>query len=82
MSRRKILAALKKKNIPAERVEYIRGDPTPSGYADGWDIDMSEDTVDKLFEAGFIRCQEDNQVDTTDEAIEWIESMPALKPNN
>jgi len=30
MSKRKILAALKKKNIPVERVEYMRAEPTPS----------------------------------------------------
>jgi len=81
MSKRKILAALKKKNIPSERVEYIRGDPTPSGYANGWDIDLSEDTVNKLFDAGLILCQEYNQIDTTDEAIEWVENMPTLKPS-
>jgi hypothetical protein len=38
MSKRKILAALKKKNIPVERVQYMRGEPTPSGYANGWAV--------------------------------------------
>ena len=43
MSKRKILSALKKKNIPVERVEYVRGQPTPSGYANGWSIEITEE---------------------------------------
>lgn len=79
MSKRKILAALKKKNIPVERVEYMRGCPTPSGYANGWDIVITEDTENRLFDAGFSNCCQENEIDTTDEVIEWIESMPELK---
>lgn len=79
MSKRKILAALKKKNIPVERVEYMRGEPTPSGYANGWDIEITEDTEDMLFDAGFSNCGQVNEIDTTAEVIEWIESMPDLK---
>ena len=79
MSKRKILAALKKKNIPVERVEYMRGEPTPSGYANGWDIEITEDTENRLFDAGFSNCEQVNEIDTTDEVIEWVESMPKLK---
>jgi hypothetical protein len=79
MSKRKILAALKKKNVPVERIEYMRGVPTPSGYANGWDIEITEETEDRLFDAGFSDCQQTNEIDTTDEVIEWVESMPILK---
>ena len=79
MSMRKILAALKKKNVPVERVEYIRGELTPSGYANGWDIEITQDTEDRLFDVGFSDCQQNNEIDTTDEVIEWVESMPILK---
>ena len=79
MSKRKILAALKKKNVPAERVEYMRGCPTPSGYANGWDIEISEDTEDRLFHEGFENCSTVNELDTTEDVLEWIESMPILK---
>lgn len=78
MSKRKILAALKKKNIPVERVEYMRGQPTPSGYANGWDIEITEDTENILFDAGFSNCEQVNEIDTIDEVIEWINSMPTL----
>ena len=47
MSKRKILAAFKKKNIPVVHVQYMRGCPTPSGYASGWDIEITEDTENK-----------------------------------
>lgn len=79
MSKRKILAALKKKNIPTERVEYMRGCPTPSGYANGWEVEITEDTENRLFDAGFSDCEQVNEIDTSDEVIEWIESMPELK---
>lgn len=79
MSKRKILAALKKKNIMAVRVEYMRVCPTPSGLADGWDIEISEETENKLFDAGFSNCEQVNEIDTASEVIEWVESMPVLK---
>ena len=78
MSKRKILAALKKRNIPVVRVEYMRGQPTPSGYANGWDIEITEEIVNKLFDAGYSDCEQLNEIDTTDEVIEWVESMPTL----
>ena len=79
MSKRKILAALKRKGIPVVRVEYMRGCPTPSGYANGWDIEISEETENKLFDKGFDNCTTINEIDTTDEALEWVESMPTLQ---
>ena len=79
MSKRRILAAFRKKNIPVERVEYIRGCPTPSGYANGWDIEIDLEVEDKLFEAGFEDCSTYNEIDTTEEVLEWIDGMPTLK---
>lgn len=78
MSKRKILAELKKKNVPTVRVEYMRGQPTPSGYANGWDIEITEETENKLFDAGFSDCEQLNEIDTTDEVISWVNSMPTL----
>ncbi|MCC9659274.1 MULTISPECIES: hypothetical protein [unclassified Pseudoalteromonas] len=78
MSKRKIVSALKRKNIPFVRVEYVRGCPTPSGYANGWDIEISEATEDRLFEAGFSNISTVNEIDTTEEALKWICSMPNL----
>lgn len=78
MSKRKIVAALKRKNIPFIKIKYARGCPTPSGYASGWDIEISEETEIKLFEAGFSKCSTMNEIDTTEQALEWIGSMPCL----
>jgi hypothetical protein len=78
MSKRKILAALEKKNIPVERVQYMRGQPTPSGYANGWDIEITEDTENRLLDAGFSNCKQLNEIDTTSEVIDWIGTMPIL----
>lgn len=78
MSKRKILSALKKKNIPVVRVEYMRGQPTPSGYANGWDIEITEETENKLFDAGFDDCEQINEIDTTSEVLSWIDTMPTL----
>ena len=78
MSKRKILSALKKKNIPVERVEYVRGQPTPSGYANGWSIEITEEVENRLFDAGFSDCEQENEIDTTGEVIEWINTMPTL----
>ncbi len=78
MSKRKILAALKKKNIPVERVQYMRGEPTPSGYANGWDIEITDETVGRLYDAGFSNCSQFNEIDTTEEVIDWISTMPTL----
>jgi hypothetical protein len=79
MSKRKILAAFKRKNIPVVRIEYMRGCPTPSGYANGWDIEITRETEDLLFDAGFEACTTLNELDTTSDVIEWVESMPTLK---
>ena len=56
----------------------MRGQPTPSGYANGWDIEITEEIESKLFDAGFSDCKQLNEIDTTDEVIKWVESMPAL----
>lgn len=79
MSKRKIVSALKRKNVPFVRVEYVRGCPTPSGYANGWDIEISEETEDRLFEAGFSNCSTMNEIDTTEEVLEWIGAMPNIE---
>lgn len=82
MSKRKIVTALKKKNIPFERLEYIRGSPTPSGYADGWELDISDITEDRLFLAGFENCQAlENDLGSLAEAIAWVERLPYLEPS-
>lgn len=78
MSKRKILAAFKKKNIPVVSVHYVRGVPTPSGYANGWDVEITENIESRLFDAGFSNCSQFNEIDTTDEVIDWIASMPTL----
>lgn len=79
MSKQKIQTALNKKNIPYERIEYQRGCVTPSGYANGWDIEITKETEDRLFSAGFKDCELINEKDTTEEVLIWIENMPQLE---
>ena len=79
MSQRKIEAVLKRKGITSERIEYERGIPTPSGYANGWTIEMSETIADKLFDNGFADCDCSNEFDTIRDVLEWIERMPVIK---
>ncbi|MCL1126725.1 hypothetical protein [Shewanella surugensis] len=79
MSARKIKSALTKKNIPVERVEYVRGCPTPSGYANGWDIDISEETVEQIYMKDEVASPEqNNEFDTLSDVLDWVESLPAL----
>lgn len=79
MSARKIKSALTKKNIPVERVEYVRGCPTPSGYANGWDIDISEETVEQIYMKDEVASPEqNNEFDTLADVLDWVESLPAL----
>ena len=69
MSKIKILSALKKKGITPQNVEYVRNEPTPSGYAAGWEIELSEYDSETY-------CEEvNNDLDTFDEVMEWIESI-------
>ena len=77
MSKRKILAALKKKGLSAGEIEYERGCPTPDGYYDGWTI-----ALDEKSEA--LCCTADADGDwwpvftdgNLEEVMKWIESLP------
>lgn len=69
MSSKKILSALKKKGITPVNVEYVRSTPTPTGYAAGWEIELSDYDSDTYCEDIY------NDLDTFDEVMEWIEGI-------
>ena len=79
MSKRKIESLLKKKGISAERIEYMRGQPTPYGYANGWDIDFSENTENKVFDAGCSELECHMEFDTAEDVYSFIDSLPDLR---
>lgn len=79
MSKRKVLAALKDKNIVTTRVEYCRGCPVPGGYASGWDIDLSDEVVDAIYYKE-PECAVSNflEFDSLEQVMGWIETLPKL----
>ena len=79
MSKRKILSALKKKNITPSRVEYMRGCPTPSGYANGWDLDFPEHLEDVIYslDSG-VEFSSSMEFDGLESVMDWIDALPAV----
>ncbi|MCG7550900.1 hypothetical protein [Pseudoalteromonas sp. Of7M-16] len=79
MSSRKILAALKKKNITAIRCEYLRGCPTPSGYANGYDLEFDEALEDVIFNLDQ-SCHFDSimELDDLQSVLDWIDTLPVV----
>ena len=79
MSKRKIESALKAKGITAERIEYMRSCPTPSGYAAGWDVDISEETENRIYEAApEVNVCTNMEFDCLSDVLEWVEELPKL----
>lgn len=76
MSKRQILAALKKKNIYPVNVEYQRSCPTPSGYASGWDIELS-DTAESYIEQinPEVEVSTFMEFDSLEDVLEWIDEI-------
>lgn len=82
MSKRKIEAALKKKNIKARSIEFVRGVPTPSGYASGYDIEFEPELEDVVFGLdNSCNLDEFMEFDNFEQVMDWIASLPVL-PNN
>lgn len=69
MTQRKLLSAFKKKGITPLNIEYVRNTPTPSGYAAGWDIKLSEEDAIKFDEDEF------NEFDSANDVFEWIKKL-------
>lgn len=74
MSKIKIERELKKKGLKAE-LEFVRGDVTPGGYASGWEIELDDESEDKLFDAGF-RGDDKPDCRNVTEVLEWIKDLP------
>lgn len=77
MSKTKIEAALRKKGITPEELYFERSEPTPSGYAHGWTIEFSEETVNALYLVGY-EDRLDPDASNTTEMLEWVEGLPDL----
>lgn len=80
MSKRKIESALKIKGIKARTIEYVRGEPTPSGYASGWNVEIEEETEDLIFiKDSSADASEFMEFESTSEVLRWIKQLPNLK---
>lgn len=77
MSKKQIQKELLKKGIIAN-VDYIRNEPTPTGYAKGWDIIFSDESYDKLMDINFDGVYDSDCINTT-EALEYIKTLPNIK---
>lgn len=79
MSKVKILSALKKKNIVPTNVEYVRGCPTPSGYANGWDLEFPEELEDVIYELDSnVEFSTFMEFDDLKSVMDWIDELPAI----
>lgn len=79
MSKRKIVAALRRKNITPLEVEYDRSCPTPYGYAKGYNLEFAEELEDVLYNLDS-DCEFSTymELDTLEEVLEWVETLPVL----
>ena len=75
MGKKKIEKALAKKGLSTSHLEFVRGDVTPGGYANGWEIELDEKSEDALFDAKFGGTYEPD-CRNVDEVMDWIESLP------
>lgn len=79
MSKVKILSALKKKNIVPTNVEYVRGCPTPSGYANGWDLEFPEELEDVIYELNSnVEFSTFMEFDDLKSVMVWIDGLPVI----
>jgi len=79
MSKRKILAALRKKNIEPISITYERGCPTPIGYADGWELEFSERIEELIYDLNpKIELDTFMEFDSLREVLDWVDTLPAL----
>ena len=76
MSKVKIQKALEKKGLSTSHLEFVRGDVTPGGYANGWEIELDENSENALFDAEFSGTYEPD-CRNVGEVMEWIESLPS-----
>jgi len=79
MTKRKIESALQKKGIEADRIEYIQGSPTPTGYASGWEVDLSDEVEDAIYIADpNVKADNFMEFDTSLDVMKWIKKLPDL----
>tara|TARA_X000001388_G_scaffold23413_4_gene15925 strand:+ start:400 stop:684 length:285 start_codon:yes stop_codon:yes gene_type:complete len=83
VSSKKIKSALTKKGFSVQSVEYIRNEPTPTGYGKGYDIcfisekDSFVEFEDLVF--GFNPALEIGrymQFDDFQQVMSWVNSLP------
>lgn len=79
MSKRKIISALSRKNITPVSIKFVRGCPTPSGYANGYDLEFHEDLEDIIYELD-THCDFSSymEFDDINAVLVWIGTLPIV----
>lgn len=80
MSKRQIERALKAKGLEAALINYGHF-VTPGEIVGGWEIQLTEESEDKIAEADASFDDFDPDCRNTAEVIEWIETLPAIPPH-
>lgn len=82
MSARKIRSLLKKKGIKVESITFQRSCPVPEGYASGYDLEFSDETVDELVDANFQNINSFMEFGAFKEVEAWIKSIQVMEAIN
>ena len=79
MSKRKIIAALKRKCLEAKTCEY--GQETSPGESYGaWTVELTEESENKLLDAGVDVWDLEPDAFNSSEVLEWIAGLPDCTP--
>jgi hypothetical protein len=73
IGKREIVAAATRKGVKFAVCEWSY-EPTPSGIASGWHIELTDASIEALGDLGFDDISPDCQ--TATEVIKWVRSMP------
>lgn len=81
MSSRKIKSSLAAKGYKAKSVEFVRNDPTPSGYGQGYNIelDWSESLEDQVFDLNnSVEFSQYMEFDSLGDVLSWVSELPDI----
>jgi len=79
MGKRKKESAVKAKGILASISEAMSSCPTPSGYGSGWDIEITEEVENKIYNVNpNLGVSTYMEFDSLDDVLSWVEDLPNL----
>jgi len=79
MGKREIISALKRKGLKAKTCEY--GQETSPGESYGaWNVELTEESENKLLDAGVEVCDLEPDAFNSKEVLDWIAELPDCSP--